>query len=395
MISNAVKPVIDSLKRLDFDLRMAFVCVFPFCVFFVYLMYLNSGFIYIHLALVVLLSFIVWCVYPKNGVFLIHGKVSEEPCCEEQRGGDIQDDLLDLITEQLNLIVDEVDRGKGIVNGSIQSLMSSFVGLRKTLKTEINNISGLVSSMDGDDNGVKSVKSFTQETAIVIQDMVSVIEHSSSNSEIASHKNDEMRACIQEVFEMLADVKKVADRTNLLALNAAIEAARAGEHGRGFAVVAEEVRNLSVSSKNLNEKIRKKVKVATTLMVEVGDSIAIVAKEGDHATVSAKKKFGQINKDLTSLDAMMTHKIKESRVVMGHLDSDINEAIQSLQFEDMVDQLLGGCVLNTNSFIGVLEEFVGGDVSKEMIIEKRDMLVKSRLSPVAQSSIEDGEIDLF
>ena len=60
---------------------------------------------------------------------------------------------------------------------------------------------------------------------------------------------------VKMIDEKLKVLQQIAAQTNLLALNAAIEAARAGDAGRGFTVVADEVKKLSIISKEFTEDI--------------------------------------------------------------------------------------------------------------------------------------------
>lgn len=157
----------------------------------------------------------------------------------------------------------------------------------------------------------------SQTTAQAVEegvDLVNALEEqakviASVNRE-ASVSTNNLNDRIKEVDAITETILGISSQTNLLALNASIEAARAGEAGKGFAVVADEIRKLSEETKEATEQIGAIISKLTT---EVGAATQSMTKSTDYAErqnekiLSTGDKLNSIQTNTQELNESVSH----------------------------------------------------------------------------------------
>ncbi|MBB6186213.1 methyl-accepting chemotaxis protein [Rhodanobacter sp. MP7CTX1] len=319
------------------------------------------------------------------------------------------EDVRGALVDELGHASRELHQALDLLRDAVSELGGGFDGLSHKTGLQQSLLKQIIEAQEG---GV-SVQDFATRTGDLLEHFVGLIVQLSRESLRIVYRIDGMSKEMDAVFALLKNVNTIAEETNLLALNAAIEAARAGEAGRGFAVVAGEIRNLASHSNQFNEQIGSHVERARTAMDQVRGLIGALASQDLNVALSAKGGIDAMMAHVTESDARTSAVADQAVEINRGLGNDVSTTIRSLQFEDILSQLLNQTRTRLVELQGVaaettrdIEEIACGPM-EAAALEERAQRVRSRLAiqrekarlrsrgPALQSTMEAGEIELF
>jgi methyl-accepting chemotaxis protein len=319
------------------------------------------------------------------------------------------------VSRQVGEMRDEVARAQVIFSEAIGKLVSSFQDMNVQIHRQQQL--GMQVVAGGTEGGsVSEFQNFAHKTSETLRQFVDSVVENSRLAMSLVEMTDRIISQMSEVRGMLGEIEGISKQTNLLALNAAIEAARAGEAGRGFAVVADEVRDLSGRTSHFSQQIRDSLSKMQTTIEATEQAINQMAAQDMTFALTSKSDVELAMVGINEMNRRTGETVLELNTIGEHVEVSVNQAIMSLQFQDMVTQLLG----HVSKRLDVLDEIVsderqmagvlnGNGSPAETLnalaaicshvdqISQKIGVISQKVdnSPVAQTGFASGEVELF
>jgi len=319
--------------------------------------------------------------------------------------------------QELSNIEKDTAQVGNVIGDAIVTLHNSFTNMHEQIGFQgevVQNVIGNIQKAGSDTEDEKNnigYEEFALETNKVLKYMVDQVVSVSQDSINMAHNIEDVVSEMDQVDTLLGDVKSIADQTNLLALNAAIEAARAGEAGRGFAVVADEVRALSKHSNRFSDQIRDVVGNARTNIEQARDTVSKMASKDMNMAIHSKENVEKMLKQIAGLNESVGQNLNRLNGSTDEINRNVSVAVQSLQFEDMVSQLLGHIHRQSEQasgkFGGIANLLNNRELNAASIDEVKVSLQEMKDSfynsadknqidrTVSQETMDTGDVELF
>jgi methyl-accepting chemotaxis protein len=239
--------------------------------------------------------------------------------------------------EQFQRLQGSLEHSQGIVSGAASRLRESSG--QDTLRAMVEQLQALAADKEQAQRRV-DIERFAQDTQTALSAFVATAEKLGADSTVIAERFQGVRGQLDQVRGLIGQVNEINRQTSLLALNAAIEAARAGEAGRGFAVVADEVRKLAQRTESFSREIGALLKQVNESIIETGQVVTQSASTDIGSARAAEANAEQLRRRMEDINRHAALQAERVNELSGTIHDTVMQRIVSMQFEDMVNQVL-------------------------------------------------------
>ncbi|MBK8233470.1 MAG: hypothetical protein IT349_05350 [Candidatus Eisenbacteria bacterium] len=248
----------------------------------------------------------------------------------------------------------DLQRIRAVAAESIGVLTESFRGLAADSRAQAEILHRMVHAESGSERGAAALDAFSEHTEALIRYIVDSTATAKTQSAELAQRFEAVTAEMDAVLKLAGGVQRIADQTRLLALNATIEARRAGDAGRGFAVVATEVKELSHESAGFGDHIDQIADRAKKSLEAARSAVYLLADADADIATRARERMTGLHSELVEMNAAGARGLEEASSLSRRIGQHVDQAVQALQFEDLLTQL----VAQTEGKLATVEELV-------------------------------------
>ena len=254
-------------------------------------------------------------------------------------------------------VIADLGRARSLVSGAMSRLLDAFARLREQLAEERALYEAALLEVNGTAGGSGLVGALRDVLARFVEDMVRI----SASSVKLMIEVESLRGHTSKVAARGQQIENIASTTRMLSLNARIEAQRNGSSGAVFRVVADEIKALARESGELSKTIRDALAVQSASLAKTSVEVSQLASYYLDHVVSSHKNLDSTIAKLTAMSAA-------SLEILARIQVEVDAALQALQFEDALSQLLQSI---TEKLEAVRTACRSGDVAQLADLEAR------------------------
>jgi methyl-accepting chemotaxis protein len=290
------------------------------------------------------------------------------------------------------IVRNDLERARAMVRDAASRVARSFESLHQAASSQRAALQTVASAFYDKESGGRS---FASSTEALMRQFVDEIVRVSRDSVRIIDQLADLSAQVSGIVLSADAIDGLARETRFIAFNARIETHRAGDAGRTFKVVADEVKRLANASSTLSNQIRQNVSECNQQLAQVHKTSTGLAThdlnraiESHQGLAEAIGKLDTVNQELDSMLEAVTN--------------GIADAVRSLQFEDMVTQILTATVARVERMgefsvraVQLMDRTPAAERGAQLKTLVGEMRCLTDRIAVQQSNVDQGTVELF